>query len=97
MKSLRYSLLLVFNFSHPTLCFAVLRYHVLVRTSAESSRLKMNSNNHQIYLCLYGENGDTGRRFLIRKPTEFPDEIHEYKPLFAPGQVRIEYFFYCCA
>ena len=72
----------------------VLRYHVFVRTSAEPTRLKTNSNNPaltrlEIYLCIHGEYGDTGRRFLLRKPTEFPDETYENKPLFAPGQVTL--------
>ena len=70
-----------------------MRYQVIVRTSAESARLRKDSNNetqtqHTIYLCIHGQYGDTGRRLLLRKPAEFPDEIHENKPLFAPGQVR---------
>ena len=66
---------------------------MIVRTSRESARLKPDSNNmvttqHQIYLCIHGENGDTGRRFLLRKPVEFPDEPKDERPLFAPGQVK---------
>ena len=73
---------------------AVLRYHVIVRTSDLSTRLKPDTNNetstqHEIYLCLFGRDGDTGRRLLLRKPFDFPEDTESEKPLFAPGQVRI--------
>ncbi|XP_076807722.1 lipoxygenase homology domain-containing protein 1-like isoform X3 [Clavelina lepadiformis] len=72
------------------------RYLVLVRTSKESTRLLPEKDSgelspqHEVYLALHGENGDTGRRLLMRKPVKYSSESGEIpspRPLFVPGQL----------
>lgn len=65
----------------------MLRYYIKILTNISS--MEIDHNSPEVYLCLHGEHGDTGRRLLLQKPREEEngESSTPVKKLFIPGEV----------
>lgn len=72
----------------------VLRYYIQVRTSKGSTSL-VNKKSPAIYMDVFGEKGDTGRRLLQKRSCmKNGGTVKSSKKLFEPGQVCYVFCFF---